>query len=56
MISRQIEVFEYTARVKVAQLTHEAQNVIAETQNTIEHCSFIIADVCQHGRSNSEQL
>jgi len=43
----------------VAQLKTQAaaaQNAIAETANTIGHCSFIIADVCRHGRSTSEQL
>ena len=55
MISRQVEVFEYR-KSQGGTAYSAAENVNAETANTIGHCSFIIADVCQHGRSTSEQL
>jgi len=43
----------------VAQLKTQAaaaENAIAETADTMGHCSFITADVCRHGNSTSEQL
>jgi len=55
LISRQIEVFEYR-KSQVGTTYSAAENAIAETANTIGHCSFIIADVCRHVRSTSEQL